>query len=159
MTQTQQRAGQPTSVLSPAVTATFGYVVYVAAMIAGNVFETNMDSRLGHTHPDTAWQSVTDYAIEYAIGLVGMAIAILAGRRAWRAQPHRLARTALILAAVAAVTVVAFWAGWPNIFGAVAVGLALEHRRRVGSLGAATGTSLVLGSAAFVAGAASCLLG
>jgi hypothetical protein len=102
---------------------------------------------------------VTDFAAEYAIGLVGVAIAVWAGRRAWGGQPARLARTALILAVVAAVTIPAFWAGWSNVFGAVAVGLALESRRRVGSLGAAAGTALILGSVAFLAGTVACALG
>jgi NhaP-type Na+/H+ or K+/H+ antiporter len=159
MTETQQRVAQRPSMLSPAVAATFGFAVYAISMIAGNVFEWNMDARLDHPHSHTAWESVTDYAGEFAIGLVGVAIAIWAGRRAWIAQPHRLARTALILAVVAAVTIVAFWAGWSNVLGAVAAGLALEYRRRVGSLGAAAGTALALGAAAFVAGTALCLLG
>jgi hypothetical protein len=93
------------------------------------------------------------------VSTVGVAIAVWAGRRAWSGQPARLARTALILAVVAAVTIPAFWTGWPNVFGAVAVGLALESRRRVGSLGAAAGTALILGSVAFVAGTVACALG
>jgi hypothetical protein len=145
--------------LSPVVTAAFGFVVYALSVIGGAVFDVNMDSRLQPTHSHTIWQSATDMAPEFAIGLVGVAIAVWAGRRAWRGQPSRLARTALILAVVAAVTILAFWAGWPNVFGAVSVGLALESRRRVGSLGAAAGTALALGSAAFVAGAVICVLG
>ena len=83
----------------------------------------------------------------------------MAGRGAWLGQPSRLARTAVAFAVVAAVTLPAFWAGWSNVFGAVAVGLALESRRSVGSLGAGTGTAFVLGSIAFVAAAAICMLG
>jgi len=159
MTQTQQPVEQRISILSPVVTAAFGYVVYVISMIVGDAFEWNKDSRPENTQPHTVWESVTEHPAEYAIGLVGVAIAVWVGRQAWRGQPSRLARTALILAVVAAVTIVAFWAGWSNVFGAVAVGLALEHRRRVGSLGAAAGTALALGSAAFVAGAVTCVLG
>lgn len=159
MTQTQQPVEPRTSMLSPGVTAAFGFVVYALSMIAGNVFEWNMDSRLDNAHPHTVWESVTDFAAEYAIGLVGVAIAVWACRQAWRGQPSRLALTALILAVVAAVTIPAFWAGWSNVFGAVAVGLALEHRRRVGSLSPATGTAFILGSVAFTAAAVTCVLG
>lgn len=43
-----------------------------------------------------------------------------------------MARAALVLAVVAAVAVVVFWTGWSHVFGAVAVGLAIESRRRSG---------------------------
>jgi nitrate reductase NapE component len=39
MTQTQQPVATRTSILSPAVTAAFGFVVYALAMICGEVFE------------------------------------------------------------------------------------------------------------------------
>src|SRR5947209_4938680 len=52
-----------------------------------------------------------------------------------RATAASLARTALILAIVAVLAFVAFWAGWMHIFGAIAVVLAVESRRRVGSYG------------------------
>ena len=159
MTLTQQPAPPRTSMLSPVVTAAFGFVVYALSAIGGAVFDLDIDSRLQPARSHTIWQSATDMAPEFAIGLVGVAIAVWAGRQAWRGQPSRLARTALILAVVAAVTIPAFWAGWSNVFGAVSVGLALESRRRIGSLGAGTWTALVLGSAAFVAGAVTCVLG
>jgi hypothetical protein len=159
MTLTQQPAPPRPSMLSPVVTAAFGFVVYALSAIGGAVFDVNMDSRLQPERLHTIWQSATDMAPEFAIGLIGVAIAVWTGRRAWLAQPSRLARTSLVLAVAAVVTVPAFWAGWSNVFGAVSVGLALESRRRVGSLGAGTWTTLVLGSAAFVAGAVTCVLG
>jgi hypothetical protein len=159
MTQTQQPTAIRASILSPVVTAAFGFIVYAISAIAGNVFEWNADSRLEPAHTHTVWESAAGMADEFAVGLVGVAIAVWAGRRAWSGQPARLARTALILAGVAAVTIPAFWAGWSNVFGAVAVGLALESRRRVGSLGAAAGTALILGSVAFLAGTVACALG
>ena len=161
MTQIQQRPElERASMLSPGVTAAFGFTVYVLAMIAGNVFEVNLDSQRGNTHPHTVWESATTYWAEFAIGLVGVAIAVWAGRHVWRNQPSLVARTALILAVVAAVTVpLLFWAGWPCIFGAVAIGLALEGRRRVGSLGTTAVIAVLLGAAAFVAGTVTCLLG
>ncbi|MGH8893038.1 MAG: hypothetical protein ACRDWY_06995, partial [Actinomycetes bacterium] len=124
MTVTQQAPSLRNPVLSPAVTAAFGFVVFALAMISGDAFEVNMDSRLGHDH--SLWEATTESFEELPIALVGVGIAIWAGRRAWAGEPSRLARTALVLAAVAAVTVPAFWSGWPTVFGAVAVGLALE---------------------------------
>jgi hypothetical protein len=159
MTLTQQPAAIRTSILSPVVTAAFGFVVYMLSMITADVFRVNADSRLEPAHTHTFWEAVTESAPEFAIGLVGVAIAVLAGRRAWRGQPSRLARTAVVLAVVAAVTLPAFWAGWSIVYGAVAVGLALECRHRVGSLGAGAGTALILGSVAFAAAVAICVLG
>jgi hypothetical protein len=159
MTQTQQPVAQRISILSPVVTAAFGFVVYALSIISGGVFDVNADSRVEPAHSHTFWESATDMAPEFAVGLVGAAIAVWAGRRAWTAQPRHLTRSALVLAVVAAMTVPAFWAGWSNIFGAVATGLALESRRRVGSLGAQASAALVLGSTAFVVGAIISLLG
>jgi hypothetical protein len=159
MTRTQQPAAMRTSMLSPIVTAAFGFVVYALSMITAEALGVNADSRLEPTHTHTFWESAAESAPEFAIGLVGVAIAVLAGRHAWRGQPSRLGRTALVLAIIAAVAVPVFWAGWANVFGAVAVGLALENRRRVGSIGAGAGTALVLGSLAFVAATAISVLG
>lgn len=159
MTLTQQPAAVRRSMLSPVVTAAFGFVVYALSVIAGEVLGANADSRLEPAHTHTLWESATESAPEFAIGLVGVAIAVLVGRHAWQGTPSRLARTAVVLAILAALTVPVFWAGWANIFGAVAVGLALESRRRVGSLGAGAATALVLGSVTFVAAAVICVLG
>jgi hypothetical protein len=159
MTLTKQPAALRTSILSPAVTAAFGFVVYTLSMITGEVFGVNADSRLEPAHTHSFWESAAESAPELAIGLVGVGIAVLVGRHAWQGKPSRLARAALILAIIAALTVPVFWAGWTNVFGAVAVGLALENRRRVGSLGAGAATALILGSVAFVAAAVICVLG
>ena len=160
MTATQVPPALRTSILSPPVTATFGFVVYALSMISGEVFEVNMDSRLGNPHLHTFFDAVTAHPAEMAIGLIGVAIAVWAGRRAWSGQPGWLAKTAVVLAVAAAISYPAlFWAGWPIIFGAESAGLALECRRRVGSLSLGTGTALALGSLAFLAGAVTCVLG
>jgi hypothetical protein len=159
MTQTQQPMPIRTSILSPTVTAAFGFVVYALAMISGEVFDVNSDSHVGTSHRHTIWEAVTDLAPEFAIGLVGVAIAVWAGRWAWLGPSSRLPRTALVLAVMAAITYAAFWAGWSNVFGAVAVGLAVEYRCRVGSLDAASGIALALGAFAFVAATIICALG
>jgi hypothetical protein len=77
--------------------------------------------------------------------------------RARAGSPGRLSATALGLAVAAAVTLVAFWSGWPQVFGAVA--LAVEHRRRVGSFSATTLAAPMLGAIAFIAAAIICVLG
>jgi hypothetical protein len=159
MTQTQQPVATRTSILSPAVTAAFGFVVYALAMICGEVFDVNLDSHVGTSHRHTIWESMTDLAPEFAIALAGVAIAVWAGRRAWLGRTSRLPRTALVLAVIAAITFVVFWAGWSNVFGAVAVGLAVEYRRRIGSLDAATGIAMAVGVSAFVAAAVICVVG
>jgi hypothetical protein len=159
MTQIQQDAATRASILSPAVTAAFGFFVYALAMIVGEVFDPNLDSQAGTSHQHPIWESVTNLAPEFAFALVGVAITVWAGRRAWLGRSSRLARTALVFAVIAAVTVLAFWAGWSNVFGAAAVGLALEYRRRIGSLDATSGIALALGALAFVAGTVICVLG
>ena len=146
MTMTQQPAALRTSILSPVVTAAFGFVVYALSMIAGEVFEVNMDSRLEPASRTPFWESVTESGPEFAIGLVGVAIAVWAGRRAWLGQPSRWLATAVVLAVVAAVT-------RPGVLGRLAERLRRrggragpEGRRRIGSLDAAAGTALALGS-------------
>jgi hypothetical protein len=159
MTATDQSKPTKTSVLSPAVTASFGFVVYVLAIIAGEAFEVNADHRLPHHQDQSLFEVLTGFWAEFAIALVGIAIAVWAGRRALSGAPSRVAPTALILAAVGVVTIVAFWSGWPNVLGAVAVGLALDSRQRLGSLGPMAATAAVLGTLAIVAGSVLCMLG
>jgi hypothetical protein len=159
MTQTQHSAQLRKSLLWPALTAALGFVVYALSAIVGETLEVNADSGVEPAHSHALWESVTGWADEFAIALVGVAGAILAGGRAWRGEPSRLIRTALVLSVVAVITFPAFWAGWSNVFGATSIGLALEHRRRIGSFGAGAWTAIILGSAAFAAGTVACLLG
>ena len=140
-------------VLHPLIAAATGAVTFGVTMIAGDVFDLNTDSDTG---PATSGWEIALY-----VGLVvaAMLIAVWLGLRARAGSPRRLSRTALGLAIAAAVTYVAFWSGWPQVFGAVAVVLAVEHRRRVGSFSAATLTALILGAIAFIAAAFTCVLG
>ena len=57
------------------------------------------------------------------------------------------------------MTFVAFWSGWPHVLGATAIVLALEHRRRVGGFSVGTATSALVGTAALVASAVTCVIG
>lgn len=159
MSVTHHPAPQQTSIPTPGVTAAFGFVVYVVAVIAGEVFEINADHRLPHHHEHSLWETLTGFWVEFAIALVGVAIVVWAGRRAWSGSPSMLTRTALALGVVGVLTVPAFWSGWPNVFGAAALGLALESRQRLGSLGPMAGSAAVLGSLGFVAGTVICMLG
>ena len=157
MTLTQQPQSTRKPSPSPLVAGAFGLVVFALSVISGSVFEVNADSRLGHDH--SLWEATSNSAAEFGIALVGLAIAAWVGQRALSGPPSRVAKTALALALVAAATMPAFWAGWPNIFGAVAVALALETRRRLGSVGPMTGIAAGLGTLAFVAGSAISVLG
>jgi hypothetical protein len=138
------------------VSAAFGFVVFALAMLSGEIFELNADQ-----HPSPADEPFLDslHLPEMAIGLIGAAIAVLLASRALSGGTARIDRYAVALAAVAAITFPVFWAGWPTIFGAVAVGLAIEQRRRVGSLSGLGIVAVVLGSVAFVAGTVTCVFG
>jgi hypothetical protein len=140
-------------VLHPLIAATTGAVTFGLAMIAGDVFDLNTDSDTG---PAT---SVWEIALYVGLVAAAMLIAVWLGLRARAGSPGGLSATALGLAIAAAATFVAFWSGWPQVFGAVAVALAVEHRRRVGSFSAATLTALVLGAIAFIAAAVTCVFG
>jgi hypothetical protein len=139
--------------LHPLIAAATGAATFGLTMIAGDVFDLNTDTDTG---PAT---SVGQIALYVALVLVAIVIAVWLGLRARAGSPSRLSGTALGLAIASAATFVAFWSGWPQVFGAVAVVLAVEHRRRVGSFSAATLTALVLGAIAFIAAAITSLLG
>ncbi|TCN28815.1 hypothetical protein EV644_14413 [Kribbella orskensis] len=140
-------------VLNPVIAAVTGAVTFGLTMTAGEVFGLNSDPDGG---PAT---TLPEIALYVGIVVAAMLIAVWLGLRARAGSPRRLSATALGLAIAAAVTYVAFWSGWPQVFGAVAVVLAVEHRRRVGSFSAATLTALILGAIAFMAAAVTCVLG
>jgi len=142
-----------TDVLHPLIAATTGAATFGLTMTAGEAFGLNADPDGG---PAT---SAMEIALYVAVVVAAILIAVWLGLRARAGSPRRLSATALGLAITAAVTFVAFWSGWPHVFGAVAVALAVEHRRRVGSFSATTLTALVLGAIAFIAAAITCLLG
>jgi hypothetical protein len=147
---TEGRKAAPRA-LTPGITATVGFAAYATAVAAGELLGLNADTGGAALE--------TEHLVMAMIALVGATLAAWVARRAWNGPPHRLARTSLVLAVVAAATFLAFWAGWTTVFGAVAVGTALEHRRRVGSLSGSSGAALALGSLAFVAGTVTCLVG
>jgi hypothetical protein len=140
-------------VLHPLIAAAVGAVTFGLTMTAGDAFGINSD-------PDgNAATTALEVAAYVGLVLVASLVAIWLGLRARAGSPKRLSATALGLAIASAATFIGFWSGWPHVFGAVAVALAVEHRRRVGSFSAATLIALVLGAIAFIASAITCLLG
>ena len=137
--------------LHPALAGTAGAAIFAVTMTGGDLLDLNA----GEGPPTKAWE------IAVYVGFVGAALllSVWLGVRARAGSPERLSRTALGLAIAAAVTVVIFWSGWPLIFGAVAMALALEHRRRVGSFSGITMSALVLGAVALVVSAFICVTG
>ncbi len=140
-----------TDALHPALAATAGAAIFAATMIGGDLLDLNA----GEGPPTKAWE------IAVYVALVGSAflLALWLGVRARAGSPERLSRTALGLGIAAAATVVIFWSGWPLVFGAVAMALAVEHRRRVGSFSAITTSALVLGAVALAVSAFICVTG
>jgi hypothetical protein len=153
MSTTISRPAHHLDLLRPLAAAGVGAVTFAAAMTAGEVFDLNADSA---DAPGTSTSEVMAYAgivLVAGIVAVGLAVWALGG------TPRRVSATALGLAIAAAATFVAFWSGWPLVYGAVAVFLALEHRRRVGGFSGASATALGLGATAFVAAAVFCVIG
>jgi hypothetical protein len=64
----------------------------------------------------------------------------------------------LVLGVVALLTIVAFWAGFPCVFGASAIALGMQARQRTGAQGVAV-AGILLGSLALVAGAITMVVG
>jgi len=150
---TTTSASHRLDVLSPLWAAATGAVIYGLAMTAGGVFDLNADA------DDAPATTAGEIALYVGIVVAAGVIAVWLGLWARAGSPGRLAGTALGLGISAAATYIVFWSGWPLVFGAVAIVLALEHRRRVGSFGAVTMTALVLGAIALVAAAITCVLG
>ncbi|MGA8044770.1 MAG: hypothetical protein WCA30_00730 [Dermatophilaceae bacterium] len=140
-------------VLHPMPAATAGAVTFTLAMTAGEVFGLNADAGTG---PATSPAEISAYA---ALVLAAMLVALWLGLRARAGSPKRLAAPALALAIAAALLLVAFWSGWSQTLGAVAMALALEHRRRNGSFSATTAAALIIGAIAFLASTTTCVLG
>jgi hypothetical protein len=150
---TTTTASHRVDVFHPVIAAAIGAITFGLTMTAGDAFGINPDP------PGAPATTVLDIALYVGLVLAASLIAIWLGLRARAGSPRRLSATALGLAIASAATFVAFWSGWPHVFGAVAVVLAVEHRRRVGSFSAATLTALVLGATAFIASAVTCVLG
>ena len=153
MSATTQAPPRRVDVLHPLVAAVAGAIIFAVAMTAGEVFDLNSD---GADAPATTLTDVLWYA---GLVLAAVVLAVWLGTRARAGTPDRLARYALGIAIGAALTFVAFWSGWPQVLGATAIVLALEHRRRVGGFSVGTATSALVGTAALAASAFICVTG
>ncbi len=149
-THTPTRAGF--GPLHPVVTGMLGLIAFGAAMAAGEAFDLNSDT-------SDAATSAGEWLATAGIAVVGLAIGLGFGLRAWAGDVQRLSRTALGLAIAGAALFVVFWSGWPSVFSAVAVGLALEHRRRIGSFAPISAIAVGLGVLAFLATGYVCVTG
>lgn len=141
--------------LHPFVTGAIGAVVFGTAMAVGEAFDLNAVGTSG----ERSSTSAMEWLVTAGIAAVGLAIALALGSRAWNGDLKRLARTATGLAIAGAVLIVAFWSGWPSTFSAVALGLALEHRRRIGSIGGGIALVAALAVAVSVFAAFICVTG
>src|SRR4051795_5639421 len=141
----------------PVVWASVGLAVYVLAMLGGEVFDLNADDHTTAVPHEGPVQAL--HLPEIGIGLLAAAIAVVVASRALSGPPATADGWALGLAILAAASMPIFWAGWPTIYGAVAIGLALTQRRRLGSVTGLSVAAIVLGSAAFLAGTAACIFG
>jgi hypothetical protein len=70
-----------------------------------------------------------------------------------------MARTSLILGVVAVLTMVAFWAGLPCVFGATAVGLGWAARPTGGRPSTPGIVGMLLGVLALISGAVTMVVG
>ena len=134
----------------PALAAGAGFSVWAAAMLIGwQTRPGDSDDPLGLTEA-LGYVGVVTPAIVLAVWLASRALA---------AGPRRIASTSLGLAIAAAATWIGFWSGWPIVFAAVAVLLAVEYHRRIGSLSGQAAVGLALGVVAGVAATAVCIVG
>ena len=152
MTTTTRATTQPDA-LHPALAAAAGAITFVGAMVAGELSGLNSSTA---ESPATTWGDLAGYA-----GLV-LAAAVLAVWLAVWARAGTLRRhagVALGLAVAAVATIIGFWSGWPHVLGAVAMALALGHRRRLGSFSAVALTAFVLGAVSLAAATVLCVTG
>ncbi len=88
--------------------------------------------------PGTEWGIDTDQGavgLLLIAGFVALGVGVVYGvvvRRALAGDPARAARTAMILALVGVLTIVAFWTGLPIVLGSAAALLGMDARTRLG---------------------------
>jgi hypothetical protein len=137
----------------PFVAGIAGALAFGAALTAGDVFGLNSDA------PDAPAITTGEVLAYVGMVLAAVLVAAMLGASAMSGSPERLAKFALWLAIASAAMFMVFWSGWPEVFGAVAVALALEHRRRVGGLGGMSATAAIIGGLGLVTGLVVCVIG
>jgi hypothetical protein len=146
-------ARRKSTIFYPLTAAAVGAASFGAALTAGDVLGLNADAAEA---PATSWGEIAAY-VGMALAAVGLATWL--ATRALAGPPQRLARYALGLAIGSALTFVAFWSGWPEVLGAVAVATAVEHRRRIGGFDGTAAAAGAVGGLSLVASLVVCVIG
>jgi hypothetical protein len=107
-------------------------------------------------HPDLAEPGEEGLTLGNWVGLVvialfGYLIACAIGSWGWAGSCRLFEAVTVSLSVASLITVIAPWSGWPNIFGATAVGMAVGDRCRAGRLTPKSLLGGVLGALAFTA--------
>ena len=135
--------------MNPVMAPAAGLILYLGAVVL------NLAADAG----EPAEQNLTDWVVSLAIAGVGVGIAIWASRRAITRGAGSMARTSLILGVAAVLTMVAFWAGLPCVFGATALGLGWAARPTGGRPSTPGIVGMLLGALALISGAVTMVVG
>ncbi len=132
----------------PAVSGSAGFLVWAGALLL---------SHPGLAGPGEPGMTMSSWAFLVGCASIGLTIAYGLGQWAWSGPTTRLGATSVVLAVASVLVVWAPWSGWPHVFGATAMGLVVEHRRREGSRTAANTLAGVLSSSAVIVATLLCL--
>jgi hypothetical protein len=135
--------------MNPVIAPAVGLILYLGAVVLN----------LAASPGEPSEQNLTDWVVSLAIAGVGVGTAIWASRRASTRGADSMARTSMILGVVAVVTMVAFWAGLPCVFGATALGLGWAARAPGRGPSTPGIVGMLLGTLALVAGAITMVVG
>ncbi len=135
--------------MNPVIAPAAGLILYLGAVVLNLAASTGEPSE----------QNLTDWVVTLAIAVFGVGIAIWASRRATTRGADSMGRTSLILGVFAVVTMVAFWAGLPCVFGATALALGWAARPTGGRPSTPGIVGMLLGTLALVAGAITMVVG
>ncbi len=124
--------------------------VLVAALLGAAAFALSLTA--GEVSTSTASARSPGDQLAGDLAYVGLVLSRRPARRL--ARPPRAGRGSgparplprSVSPSASVVTFVVFWSGWPQVLGAVALALALEHRRRVGGFTALSGTAAAVGT-------------
>jgi hypothetical protein len=144
-----QNVNESVEDMNPVMAPAAGLILYLGAVVL------NLAANAGQTSE----QNLTDWVVTLAIAGVGVGIAIWASRWAVTHGADAMGRTSLVLGVVAVVTMVAFWAGLPCVFGATALGLWWAARPARGRPSTPGIVGMLLGTLALVAGAITMVVG
>ena len=134
---------------NPVVAPAAGLILYLGAVVLNLAADAGQPSE----------QNLTDWVVSLAIAGVGVGLAIGASSWAITRGADAMGRTSLILGVVAVVTMVAFWAGLPCVFGATALALGWAARPAGGRPSTPGIVGMLLGTLALVAGAITMVVG